>query len=808
MEELNNVAPKLLNQELDYVKLFKILISRWYWILSSVLLCLIIANLYLWYTPKTYITSGTLRLEDKKSELPDLAGAVSSNERSNTSRVQSETIVLQSNSLLLDAIKQLDYRISYFVIGRVLNRTNELYPQKPINIELLKFDSLNFYHGLVVYKAMNNIKFHLKYSYLGKVIEKDYIYDEPFMIGATGFKIRYSGISKNSVYLFKLNVADDFLGRVRGGLRIGETGKNSNIISLQQTDSNPYFASDILNAVMNEYLKFDRIQKMQSATQMISFIDDQLKYLSSKVNTSTKSIANYKQNLKIVDVSTAAQAATAKSTGIETQITTLKGQLLAVDQLKADVIKEKNNSGINFNMEGVVDPQLQAAITKLDNLISSKNSLLKIYNADAPNISDINKQILLIKSSAVDDIELLRTLLIKNLEYLNGQLGTVTSQISQFPTAQNNIAELERDFNINDKVYSLLSEKKLNAQISRAGILPGASIIDSSQPNLTPVAPDENGIKKTAFIASLLIGIGAIILIRIINPFIYDKETIESLTTIPIIGVIRKYDEEIDEYSSQILSIAKPKSIFAESVRSVRTNLSFLASEKTNKIICVTSDIAGEGKSFVAVNLASTLALIEKKVLLIASDLRRSKIHKTFNVPNDVGLSSYLANQCELSDIIKHSNENLLDFIVSGPVPPNPSELLHSEKMQTLIGQVRNMYDIVMIDTAPIGLVSDSTPLIRMSDINLFVIRSGRSKFYSATIPQRMAQEYNLENTVIVLNAYSLDLLHSRFYSTKFTGDNYGSKYYYYSDYTGYEASGYYIDKKKKSWWDLKSWFN
>jgi len=308
------------------------------------------------------------------------------------------------------------------------------------------------------------------------------------------------------------------------------------------------------------------------------------------------------------------------------------------------------------------------------------------------------------------------------------------------------------------------------------------------------------------FILGLAIGLGAIILIRILNPYIYDKETVESLTTVPILGIIMKFPEQIDEYSTQILAIIKPRSIFAESVRSVRTNLSFLASEKSSKIICITSEVAGEGKSFVAVNLTSTLSLIDKKVILIAADLRRSNIHKTFNVPNDKGLSNYLAHQCTADDIILNTGQERMDFIVSGPVPPNPSELLHSDRMKELIEELKSRYDIIMIDTAPIGLVSDAIPLIRMSDINIFVIRSGKSKFYAATVPQRIAQEYHLDNTVIILNAFSEDLLHSRYYTTKFTGEQHGSRYYYYTDYTSYDNSGYYVDSDKSKWWKLSRW--
>jgi tyrosine-protein kinase Etk/Wzc len=810
MEEIGkDTGVKLPKQEIDYFKVVKIFLSRWYWIAGAVVICMVSANVYLWYTPKTYATYGTMKLEEKKSELPDLSGVMPVNDRTATSRVQSETIVLQSNALLLNAVKHLDYRMSFYIMGRVLNRTNELYPQKPLEVDLIKFDSLDFYHDIITYKPVNKNTFMLSYKLTGKDVQKKYHYNEPFLIGPTGFNIRSaSAIGPNTSYLFKLNAPEDFIGRVRGGLHIAETAKNSNIVALQETDSNPQFASDVLNSVMTEYLSYDRTQKMQSATQMINFIDSQLKYLSLQISQSEKSMQQYKQNLKIIDVPSAASSAIGKANDLDAQKSLLNLQLIAIDELKADVIKEKNNVTLNFNMEGVIDPQLQLAISKLDNLIYARSSLLKTYNNDAQPIIDINQQILQIKSTAIGDINIARSVVEKKLKYIADQLGQANQKITQFPVAENDMAGLARTFNVNEKVYDILSERKLNAQISRSGILPGATIIDLSQANYDPVSPDENSIRRSAIIFGIVFGLGLIILIRILNPYIYDKETIESLTTIPIIGVIRQFPAEINEFSTQVLALAKPKSIFAESVRAVRTNLSFLASEKQNKVICITSEVSGEGKSFVAVNLASTLGLIDKKVILIAADLRRSKLHRTFDVANHIGLSSYLSNRDTLEAIILKSGQENLDFITSGPVPPNPSELLHSPKMAELITELSARYDIIMIDTAPVGLVSDAIPLIRLSDVNVFVIRSGKSKFYAASIPQKLSQEYNLKNTVIVLNAFEQDLLHSRYYNTRFVGDSYNGKYYYYSDYIGYENSGYYADKQERKWWDIRRFFN
>ncbi|RZK36697.1 MAG: polysaccharide biosynthesis tyrosine autokinase, partial [Pedobacter sp.] len=275
-------------------------------------------------------------------------------------------------------------------------------------------------------------------------------------------------------------------------------------------------------------------------------------------------------------------------------------------------------------------------------------------------------------------------------------------------------------------------------------------------------------------------------------------ETVEGLTSIPIIGVILKFKRKLTSETQQMLSLEKPKSIFAESVRSVRTNLSFLASDKENKVICITSEISGEGKSFVSLNLAGTLSIIDKNIILVAADLRRSKLHKAFGSPNQTGLSTYLSAQSDLDGVIQKDEAHHFDYITSGPVPPNPSELLHSNRMKALIDELRKRYEYVIIDTAPVGLVSDSIPIIKQADINLFIIRSGVSKFSAASVPERLSKEYALNNISIILNSFDNELLHSNMHTSNYTQS--GSGTYYYSSYTGNGDSVYY-DQEDRKWW-------
>lgn len=797
--ETENVQLRTSNREVDYRKLIGILLSRWYLLVGSVLAGLLIAYVYLWFTPKTYATSGVLKFVEKNAEISDLVTVISSAGHS-PANLQSEKFIIQSRDLLLSAIRRLDYNISYYISGRV--KDFELYPQQPFEISVLKFDSLDYYQDVIAFKSIGKQTFELTWNVSGNKNQKTFSYNMPVAIGNVHFTVSPPRtINPDAIYLFRFNTPEVLLNRVIGGLSTIEPVKNSNILRIQQTDSNPKFAADVLNAIMNEYLEYDKNQKTKSATQMISFINEQQANLSSAVRSSENSLERFKKKSGVMDVNASANVALTKVSDLESQRSILKIQLIAIHQLKKQIATDADNVSLNLNLEGNVDPLLGTLIGSLNSLLRDKNILLKTYNSTAEPVDQINQQIEQVKNAALQNINASYQRIKKNINYLEGMLADMNQQVAALPATQKNMISLHRDFEINEKVYSFLSEKKLEAQINSSAILPGASVIEQAQVNYTPVSPNENKVYRSAIVYGLLVGLTTIVLIRVLNPYIYDKGSVESVTTVPIVGVITKFPEKIDEDNSQILATSKPRSIFAESIRAIRTNLSFLASEKESKIICITSEISGEGKSFTALNLSSTLALIDKKVVLIGADLRRPKLHKTFNAQNTNGLSNYLIGECDIEDIIQHVDHKNLDFISSGPVPPNPSELLHSERMQNLLTELKKSYQVIMIDTAPIGLVSDSIPLIRCSDINLFVIRYGKSKHSAATLPERIAKEYHLNNIVIVLNAFEENQLHSGVYKND---SKYGTRY---TDYSSYENSGYYVDGQKLKWWNTRGWF-
>ena len=785
---------KNVRQDIDFYKIFKVFFSRWYWIVGCVIIAIIIGRINLLYTPSVYSTLGQLRLQENNPAISTTMQGMASQSYSYTDRIQSEGYVMHSTEVILNAIGRLDYKISYYQKGRI--RATEKYPNKPFPIEIVKQDSVNFSRELYTVENIDDNIFTLFQGENGK--KKEFNYGELINLGNMVFKI--TSPIPNGIYSFKFNSKDDFTGRA-SNFQTSEAGRFTNIMMVTLSDENPVFAADMLNAIMKEYIKYDSREKRRSARQTVEFIESQMALVSKQVDTAGAELANYKIKNKIIDIGSSSQLSIGKLSQYETQKIALQIEMVGIKALESQINNNQNKLDPNIGLEGNVGGLLAGLISQYNTLIANREIKLNsgLLPTTAP-IREIEEQLATVRASIKQNIGSLKQRNLKTMDILNSQIAMANQEISQAPTKEKDGVQKQANFDVNNKVLSFLNEKKLESQMNEAAVVAGAAIVNEALPNNTAIAPNQQQIYSFAVMVGLACGFGLILLVRFLNPFIYDKETVEALTNTPIIGVIRKFPEYIDKDNRQALSLAKPKSVFAESVRSVRTNLSFLAANKKSKTICVTSEISGEGKSFVTVNLAGTLALIDKRVVLIAADLRRSKLHKVFGCDNKVGLSSYLSGQKNLEDVILHDNVHNIDFIPSGPVPPNPSELLHTDSMKKLIETISPLYDYVLIDTAPVGLVSDAIPLIRQSDVNIFVIRSGKSQFRAAAIPERLSREYGLSNWAIVLNAFGDDSLHANYYTTDYSRGG-GNSTYYYSDYSGYSGSGYYDDPKP--WWQF-----
>jgi tyrosine-protein kinase Etk/Wzc len=796
MENNSTEIRRSVNQTIDFYKIYRVFLSRWYWIAGCILVALAFAKVNSLYTKPAYMTSGALKLQDAAPGLNSTTGSAQMS--SYTDKIQAESYTIRSNQVILDAISKINYKISYYIVGRI--NMSEVYPNIPFAIDIVKQDSVNFSREMYQVEDIDGQTFSMSDPNDLKKNSKTYRYGAILALGNMQFRIT-SRIPANANYRFKFNAKEDFIGRILGGLSINEAAKFTNVMNLSQTDGNSPFAADILNEIMKSYIKYDLAQKRQSAKQTTAFIDDQLAFIDLATNKAGSNLASYKSVNKLTDISSASADVVNKLSDFEKQRTVLKMEMLGIDQLDQQLINNLNKIDINLNLEGNLDGMLTNLISQVNKLIVDREEMATQFNLNSAPIKSIDNKIANLKQAIKNNITSLRNRKISEQRFIDEQIAIINGNIKSIPNKEQQYVKLNANFEVNNKVRTYLSEKKLEAEMNAAAVVPGAAIVNFAYPNNYSIVGEPGRIYTYAILLGLAAGIGLILLVRFLNPYIYDKETVEALTQTPIIGVIRKFPAYVDKSNTQALSLFKPKSVFAESVRSVRTNLSFMASHKQSKIICVTSEISGEGKSFVTINLASTLVLIDKKVILIAADLRRSKLHHVFGQDNKIGLSTYLSGQHTLNEVCIHDKTHGIDFISSGPTPPNPSELLHTNKMKALLKELTSMYDYILLDTAPVGLVSDAIPLIRESDINIFIIRSGKSQIRAANIPERLSREYSLSNLAIVLNAFGDDALHANYYTTDYSKGG-GNETYYYSDYAGYSSSGYYEDEPAK-WWQF-----
>jgi len=340
------------------------------------------------------------------------------------------------------------------------------------------------------------------------------------------------------------------------------------------------------------------------------------------------------------------------------------------------------------------------------------------------------------------------------------------------PRTQRELLGIERKFKLNDAIYTFLLQKKAEAQIARASNTPDSEIVDKALIyNVSLIAPH----RKVNYILSIIIGLVLPFLIIIVADFLNTKinevKLVEDITGLPVLGHIHH-----NKTKSNAIIVDFPKSPIADSFRLVRTNLNFFAKGKKKLVLLITSSISGEGKSFSAINIASVYALFGKKTCLLGFDLRRPGLYKDFGLKNDKGITSYLINDAKIENIIQKTSIENLDLISSGPIPPNPVELIASDKTNELFEELKELYDYIIIDTAPLGVVTDSLLLFQYADVNIFTMRLRFTKKDIFITNLKSLESKEFSNVALLINdvkasdgayAYSYK---SKYYTTEDKG--------------------------------------
>jgi tyrosine-protein kinase Etk/Wzc len=589
----------------------------------------------------------------------------------------------------------------------------------------------------------------------------------------------YKRLTSDNRFYFVFNPYDLAAAYYSEILKVEAASSLASIINISIKGENAQKITDFINAYIGFYLDNNLQKKNNVAESTIKFIDSQLSDISDSLHSAESTLRNYKTENQVMDLSFQGKSIYDKLSSLETEKSNLMIQKRYYDYIINYFNNNKNGSDLAPpSTMNVMDPILARLIEELITLNADRSNL-PLNNQNNLFLNQIDNQIKQRKESILENVRNNLNTLNISLNELNYRITSLSGQISKLPKTELQLGNIERKFKLNDEIYTFLLEKRSEAQILKSSNTPDYEVIDYSRVSMASiVAPNKKLNMIMAFIFALLIPTAFIILKDYFNDKIMDPDDIERITNAPLIGTIFS-----NKTKSEIVVIEHPKSAIAESFRSLRTNLQIKGKGITPQVLLLTSSISEEGKSFVSVNIAGSFASFGLKVVLIGFDLRRPVLHEKLDVQNIVGISSYLTGRAVLDDILIKTKYGF-DFISSGPILPNPSEILNNAKLDHFFNILKEDYEYIILDTAPLGPIADSYLLMRYATVNIIVAR------HNVTIKEtfinilKNLKSSNMSNINIILNDFNIK------------NKNYGYDFKYYGE-----------DKKPKGFKRMK-WFN
>jgi capsular exopolysaccharide synthesis family protein len=767
-------------------------LSRWYWIAISFAVTFAVGVLFLKVTKPKFEAEAYLKYnQDNKGSRISMSTDKLLNGRGDGSEYLAEVYIMKSISVVYKAFDTLHTNFYYYTHSGL--KPVNIYPEKPLSADILSYDIDSYKGGEFTLKQKNgaySLDFENSKASPSVHLELQHLKaGDTVRVPGLSFVINNLNSEHASVQFYYIDywtVTD-----VAKKLVIREAERELPILKATFTADNAFFTRDFLRALINSYLAYDLEEKRLSSEQTLDFINEQVNTFESLLKKSSSRLEDFKKQNSLVDVEVSSREYLQSLSELRTRKYMLDIQARNIENVADDI---KNNKDVVTNIvtnEGAPDQMLNGMVSRLNDLRFQRKQQLINLSPSSPMIKNLDEEIEGLKSRIIENVNNQKQKNLNAEQVVNNQIAQITNKIGGIPAAERDLVYLTSDVDVNKNIYSLLLNKKLETSIVKAGVLPSFSVID--YPRVAVKIFPRNVLLTGVFaIVGLAIGIVLIFLKRSLNDKFSDMDALNANADIPVLGIINHYDFSEQVSDESLSHIYASRSVFTETVNAIRTNVAYLSQNGTKNVIAVTSEVSGEGKSFVSLNLAISLTKINKRVVLIAADLRRSKLHRYFNNTNRVGLSTYLSDEkLNSADIVMHSSIPGLDYVTSGPVPINPSELIYLERFWGLVDVFRKEYDFVILDTAPVGLVSDSIPILRRADVNIFVLRWLYSGKQASALPASTAQEFDLHNVYVVVNDYKKDDLYGGLHEANVSG--YSKYYAKYSSYYGDDA-----DEEKK----------
>jgi tyrosine-protein kinase Etk/Wzc len=717
--------------------------------LLSLAFSLLVAWVYLRYSTRIYGASGTLLIKneqpstrnDKVEEL--LLG------NNKSQNILNEIEIIRSVPMMERVVKRLHLQLSYVAIGKI--KEINVYKQGPFLMDVLEIadSSATFSHKI---KFVNSQQFRVnnksdKFSF-GDLFRNNY---GVFRLVRTSTTPPAPG----SEFTVTWKPSDAVAGELVGNLKIQPKTPGTGMLSISIQTTNPQMGADIINTLMVQYDSMTVEKSNYSTDQMINFIDDRLNILNKELDSIQQIMLAYQQRNNLIDVES---QSTAYLDRMEEADKAVNDQILRMNmaEMVEFYLKDKKNE---FNKVvvpsslGLEDPVLNELVATYNRAQLERQSLIDGHvPVSNPLISESELMIEKLRESLIENLANIKSAIANAISELNKRSAGQQSKLEVLPYKLKEYVEIQRQVNTKLALKTLLEGKREEAAVTRASTVSNSTVVNKAAPSLTPVKPS----KKMFQIIAVLAGLGLPALLIFIGEVINDKVStrfdIERITKAPILGEVGH------SYSDQTLIVNKTsRSMVAEQFRIVRANLQYVLPQIEKPVILITSSVSGEGKSFVSTNMGSVIALAGKKTIILEFDIRKPKVLSGLGMNKRSGISNYLVGKAQLADLVlgvpDHPN---LWVLPCGPIPPNPSELLLDSKVTEMFNWLRDNYDVILIDTAPVGMVSDAMTLGKFANCTLYLVRQGHTFKKQITLIDEFYQEKKLPRVSIIINDVKL----------------------------------------------------
>ena len=809
-------------QSIDIKQLIFLFLNNWYLFLIGAVVALAVGFVINRYKPNVYQTTGTVLVKEANSGF-DATDIMTNGSFRGFQNVDNEMAILKSYTLTERAVRKMDIEVTYMAKGRV--STVELYHDSPFIVD---FDrTVPQAIGLVyevVSMGSDNIILHASsegysmYDYLlsqtvsGSSMQVDVTTEcKPGEMVDNGYN-RFRIVLKDS---FNPDIVNNVtlsfwfnsyasLVRQNSSFAVNPISKQSSVISITATGYNVKKIVDFTNTLMNEYVSRGLEKKNLVSENTIEFIDNELEGIQISLSSAESELKNFRQNNDALDLNLQASQVYTNLRALDQEKSEMAVKVKIYKRLQ-DYIRVQINDPENLaapSTMGINDLLLNQLVSDLVTLAQTKATKLLTQTEQHPEIIKINEQIITTKKALLENVNNLVENAEMNLNEINRRIAMLETESRQLPTKQQQLLNYQRNFLFNEDTYKYLMQRRAEAQILKASNTPDNEILDIARAERTGrISPQTRTNYLIALIIGLLIPALILFLKNFFNMTISDRKDVEKLTKFPIIGQVAQTSD-----TNPLVVINSPKSPIAESFRSVRTNIEFLTQGKTKCTILVTGDMQSVGKTFNSINIASIYAFYGKKTVLLGFDLRKPKLFQEFGLNNNIGITSFLTNKEPFENVIQTTSlVPNLDIITSGPIPPNPAELIASEKCDEFFKLLKEKYDYIIIDTPPLGLVTDAFLLMRFADVKLFIVRQGvTNKNIFGSIVKDL-EERGMDMSIIINGIETSKGYYGKRYGSYRYGYGYAYGYgygRYGSHQSGYYGSGYYgegesTDKKK-----------